>query len=106
MAKPKKLPPIHPGELLAEDLRDMGMTKNRLAKALHVAPNRITEIVNGRRGITGETALRLARYFGTSPQYWMDLQKHYELQVANDKFESRIAKEIQPREPVAPKRGR
>jgi addiction module HigA family antidote len=97
MPKQKKLPPIHPGEILAEDLQDIGITKNQLAKELHVAPNRITAIVNGTRGISGETALRLARYFGTTPEYWMNLQKHYELNVAQDEFEARILKEIQPR---------
>jgi len=101
MPRQKRLPPIHPGELLAEDLRDIGLTKNQLAKALHVAPNRITAIVNGTRGITGETALRLARYFGTSPQYWMNLQKHYELEVAQDAFEAAIAKQVRPRQSEA-----
>ena len=98
MPRQKRLPPIHPGELLAEDLRDIGLTKNQLAKALHVAPNRITAIVSGTRGITGETALRLARYFGTSPQYWMNLQKHYELEVAQDAFEAAIVKQVRPRQ--------
>jgi addiction module HigA family antidote len=97
MPKQKKLPPIHPGEILAEDLQDIGLTKNQLAKALHVAPNRITAIVNGTRGISGETALRLARYFGTTPEYWMNLQTHYELNVAEDEFEATIRKQIQPR---------
>ena len=97
MPKQKKLPPIHPGEILAEDLQEIGLTKNQLAKALHVAPNRITAIVNGTRGISGETALRLARYFGTTPEYWMNLQKHYELHVAEDEFEATIRKQIQPR---------
>lgn len=101
MPKQKKLPPIHPGEILAEDLQDIGITKNQLAKALHVAPNRITAIVNGTRGISGETALRLARYFGTTPEYWMNLQKHYELNVAQDEFEAKIRKEIRPRQSEA-----
>lgn len=81
-------------------MRDIGLTKNQLAKALHVASNRITVIVNGTRGISGETALRLARYFGTTPQYWMNLQKQYEIEVAQEKFESRIVTEIEPREIV------
>ena len=97
----KKLPPIHPGEHLKEFLDDFGLTMNQLAKALHVSPNRITAIIHGERGITGETALRLARYFGTSPQMWLNLQKHYELEVAQDEFAARIAKEVQPREPRA-----
>ena len=71
---PKKLPPIHPGEHLKEFMDDFGLTMNQLAKALHVSPNRITAIVHGTRGITAETAMRLARYFGTSVQMWMNLQ--------------------------------
>src|SRR5450759_3793986 len=94
---PKKLPPIHPGEHLKEFMDDFGLTMNQLAKALHVPPNRITAIVNGTRGITAETALRLARYFDTSPQYWMNMQAHYDLEVTRDKFEAAVLKEIQPR---------
>ena len=98
---PKRLPPIHPGEHLKEFLDDFGLTMNQLAKALHVSPNRVTAIIHGTRGITGETALRLSRYFGTTPQFWLNLQKHYELQVAQDEFEARIRKEVQPRESAA-----
>jgi len=98
---PKKLPPLHPGEHLKEFVDDFGLTMNQLAKALHVSPNRVTAIIHGERGITGETALRLARYIGTSPEFWLNLQKHYELQVAQDEFEARIRKEVQPREPAA-----
>ena len=77
---PKKLPPIHPGEYLKEEfMADFGLTMNQLAKALHVPSNRITAIVNGTRGITAETALRLSRYFGNSPQFWMNMQAHYNL---------------------------
>ena len=94
---PKKLPPIHPGEHLKEFMDDFGLTMNQLAKALHVSPNRITAIVHGTRGITAETAMRLARYFGTSVQMWMNLQSRYEMDVAQDEFETRILKEIQPR---------
>jgi addiction module HigA family antidote len=94
---PKKLPPIHPGEHLKEFMDDFGLTMNQLAKALHVPANRITAIVNGTRGITAETALRLARYFGTSAQMWINMQAHYDLQVARDKFETALLKEIQPR---------
>ena len=98
---PKKLPPIHPGEHLKEFVDDFGLTTNQLAKALHVSPNRIAAIVHGECGITGETALRLSRYFGTTPEFWLNLQKQYELQVALDEFEARIRKEVQPRESVA-----
>jgi addiction module HigA family antidote len=98
---PKRLPPIHPGEHVKEFMEDFDLTMNQLAKALHVAPNRITAIVKGTRGITGETALRLARYFGTSSEMWMNLQKRYELEVAQDEFERRIENEIQPHERAA-----
>ena len=94
---PKKLRPIHPGEDLKEIMADHGLSMNQLAKALHVPANRITAIVNGTRGITGETALRLARYFGTSPQCWMNLQGHYDLEVARDEFEAAIRKSVKPR---------
>jgi addiction module HigA family antidote len=75
---PKRPPPIHPGEHLKEFIDDYDLTMNQLAKALHVSPNRITAIVPGARGITAETAMRLARYFGTSVRMWMNLQAHYE----------------------------
>ena len=92
----KRLPPIHPGEHLKEFLDDFGLTKNKLAKALHVPPNRVTAIINGTRGITAETAMRLARYFGTSVQMWMNMQAHYEMEVARDEFEAAIRREIHP----------
>jgi addiction module HigA family antidote len=98
---PKRLPAIHPGEHLKEFVDDFGLSMNQLAKALHVSPNRVTAIIHGARGITGETALRLSRYFGTTPEFWLNLQKHYELQVAQDEFEARIRKEVQPHEPAA-----
>jgi addiction module HigA family antidote len=82
--KRKTFPPVHPGAILAEDLEDAGISMNKLAQAIHVPMNRISAIVNGRRGITGDTALRLARYWGTTPEYWMNLQSHYELEVAKD----------------------
>ena len=97
----KKLPPIHPGEILADELQELGLTMNQFAKALHVPPNRITAIIKGTRGITAETALRLARYFGTSVEMWMNLQAHYEIEVARDEFEAVIRKEVKPRDSVA-----
>ena len=97
MPAEKKLPPIHPGEILADELKEIGLTKNQFAKALHVPANRITAIVNGTRGITGETALRLARYFGTSSEMWINLQARYDLEVARDAFEKAIQREIKPR---------
>ncbi len=98
MSPPKKLPPIHPGEILLEEfLKPLGMTMNKLAAALHVPANRVTQIVEGRRSITGETALRLARYFGTSAEFWLGIQKDYDLQVARDEFEAEVERQVQPR---------
>lgn len=79
----KTLDPIPPGEILMEDfMRPLGLSINALARALHVPPNRIGGIVNGRRAISADTALRLGKYFGTSPEVWLDLQSDYELRVA------------------------
>ena len=81
--KDKALNPVHPGEVLMEDfLKPMGITQYRLAKDIHVLPRRVNEIVLGKRGITADTALRLARYFGTTPQVWLNLQTQYELDRA------------------------
>ena len=96
MPKAKKLSPIHPGRLLAEDLQDLGVSISHAARALRVPVNRITEIVSGKRGITADTALRLARYFGTSAQYWLNLQTRYDLQVAQDAAGERIEREVLP----------
>jgi antitoxin HigA-1 len=74
-----KLPPVHPGEILRETLHDLGLSMNQLAQEIHVPANRISASVAGRRSITGETALRLARYFATSPAYWMNLQRQEDL---------------------------
>jgi addiction module HigA family antidote len=98
---PKRLPPVHPGEHVKEFMDDFGLTMNQLAKALHVPPNRITAIIKGTRGISAETAMRLARYFGTSVQMWMNLQARYEMEVARDAFDATIRKEVKPRESVA-----
>jgi addiction module HigA family antidote len=94
----KKLRPIHPGEILREDLQDIGISLNQLARDLRVPMNRISAIVNGKRSITGDTAMRLARYFGTSAQYWMNLQAVYDLQVAERDFAARVAREVLPRQ--------
>ena len=77
--------PIHPGEHLAEELKELGMSAAALARHLKVPTNRITEILNGRRAVTGDTALRLAHFFGTSPEFWLNLQKLYELRLAEQK---------------------
>ena len=74
--------PIHPGEILADELAELGLTSAELARTLGVPTNRITQIVAGKRNITADTALRLGRYFGTSPDFWMNLQKTYELDLA------------------------
>jgi len=76
---------IHPGEHLAEELEALGMSASELARQLKVPTNRITEIVNGQRAITGDTALRLGHFFGTSPQFWLNLQSLYELRLAEQK---------------------
>ena len=81
---------IHPGEHLAEELKELGMSAAALARHLAVPTNRITEILNGRRAITGDTALRLAHFFGTSPEFWLNLQKIYELRLAEEKVGSDI----------------
>ena len=91
--------PVHPGEILEEEfLKPLGITKYRLAKELHVPAQRIGDIVNGKRAITAETALRLARYFKTTADFWLGLQMHYELQCAEDVNEKQINKEIKPRD--------
>jgi len=95
--KRRKLDPLHPGEVLQKEfLEPMGLSQNKLAMALHVPARRINEIVLGKRGITADTALRLARYFGVSPQFWLGLQMDYELDVAQDSLDTRIAAEIMP----------
>ena len=102
MSRVKKLPPIHPGEILLEEfIKPFGMSMNKLADELHVPANRITHIVDGRRSVTGETALRLARYFGTSPEFWLGMQKDYDLQVAQDRFETEVRREVRPRNKAA-----
>jgi antitoxin HigA-1 len=76
---------IHPGEHLAEQLEELGMSAAALARQLKVPTNRVTEILNGRRAVTGDTALRLGHFFGTSPEFWLNLQKLYELRLAEQK---------------------
>lgn len=96
MKKVRKLPPIHPGEILKDELDELGLSANAMALALRIPANRLTEIINGKRGISADTAMRLARYFGTSAQMWMNLQSHYELEVAEHDLAERIAREVQP----------
>jgi addiction module HigA family antidote len=90
-----RLPPIHPGEVLLEDfMRPLGLTQYRVAKDIGVSPLRISQIVHGKRSITADTALRLARYFGTSPTVWLRLQARYDLEVAEAKMAGRIEREV------------
>ena len=94
----KKIRPIHPGETLREDfLKPLKLSVNRLAMHLHVPVTRINEIVNCRRAITADTALRLARYFGTTPQFWINLQSNYDLEVAEDQLRTEIESQVHPR---------
>lgn len=91
----RDMPPVHPGEILLEDfLKPMGITQYRLAKSIGVSQRRIGEIVAGRRSITADTALRLAMFFGTDAQSWMNLQTHYDLAVAEEQLSDRLAKEV------------
>jgi addiction module HigA family antidote len=95
MAKSKRLDPVHPGEVLMEEfLKPMGLSQNRVALSIGVHPRRINEIVLGKRGITADTALRLAKFFGTSAELWLGLQKDYELDVAMDELGDRIEREV------------
>jgi addiction module HigA family antidote len=93
----EKLTPVHPGEVLLEEfLKPMGLSQNRLSLEIGVHPRRINEIVLGKRRITADTALRLARFFGTSPQFWMGLQNDYDLDVAADALGNRLEVEVRP----------
>ncbi len=92
-----RLPPIHPGEVLQDVLKEAGLTAHALALALRVPANRIGGIIAGERGITADTALRLARYFGTSAQMWVNLQAKYDLAAAEDSLSGRIEREVLPR---------
>src|ERR1035441_8221083 len=96
MAQRRKLPPIPPGELLRDELNEIRGSLDELARALRVAMNRISAIVNGKRAITVERAMRLARYFGTSPQYWLNLQNACDLEIAAQQIRPRIEREVLP----------
>ncbi len=99
----EKSPPIHPGEVLLEDfMQSLGLTQYRVAKDIGVSPLRISQIVHGKRAITADTALRLARYFGTSAAVWLRLQARYDLEVAEVKTSERIMREVKvfAREPM------
>lgn len=93
-------PPIHPGEHLRIDLEELGMSQRQLARAIAVPPNRIGSIIKGERSITADTALRLARWMNTTPEYWLNLQRNYDLKVAQMEIGERITEEITPLQPV------
>ena len=91
----RKLNPVHPGEVLSEEfLKPLAISQNRIARDIKVAPRRINEIVLGKRRITADTALRLAIYFRTTPQFWLNLQSSYDLDVERDHVGNRITKEV------------
>ncbi|MGD8761475.1 MAG: HigA family addiction module antitoxin [Desulfobacteraceae bacterium] len=93
--KNKKLLPIHPGEILIEEfLKPMGISQYRLARDISVPPRRINEIVHGKRSITADTALRLGRFFEISPQFWLNLQNRFDLEVTEDSLADRLEKEV------------
>jgi addiction module HigA family antidote len=93
--------PVHPGEVLRDKLEVLAMSARALAEALNVPGNRITAILKGQRGITADTSLRLARYLGTTPEFWLNLQKLYELRVAQVEAGEQIEKTIRPRKVAA-----
>lgn len=91
----RDIPPIHPGEILLEEfLKPMEISQYRLAKDISVDPRRVNEIVHGQRAISADTALRFGRYFGTSPQFWLNLQSHYDLEVLDMEIGDRIENEV------------
>ena len=99
MPKSRRLPPVHPGEILREDLMaPLGLSINGLARDLRVPVTRMSEIVNARRSITADTALRLARYFSTTAEFWVNLQSAYDLDVATRASAKRIKRDVHPRQ--------
>ena len=98
MAKSRRLPPLHPGKILREDLMaPLGLSINKVSRDLRVPVTRMSEIVNGRRSITADTALRLARYFSTTPEFWVNLQSAYDLDVATRASAEQIKRDVHPR---------
>ena len=98
----RSLPNVHPGEVLLEEfLKPLNLSQNRLARELSVPPRRINEIVLGKRAVTPDTALRLARYFGTSERFWLGLQADFDLEEAKLNLANRIEREVRPRETTA-----
>jgi len=102
MAREKRLPPIHPGEILLEEfLKPLDMSMNQLAIELRVPASRINAIVEGERSISADTALRLGHYFGMSPEFWINLQATYDLRIARRELEEQIRRDIRPRKSAA-----
>lgn len=100
--KAKKLPPVHPGQILLEDfMRPLGITQNQLGRDLGISPRRINEIVHGKRRVTADTALRLARHIGTTAKFWLNLQAQYDLALAADELAGRLEQEVKVREQAA-----
>jgi addiction module HigA family antidote len=102
MMTTQKLPPVHPGEILLQEyLKPLGISQNKLGRDLNVPAQRINDIVRGQRAVTVDTALRLARYFHTSPQFWLNLQARYDLEIAQEtRLVERVIKEVREREAV------
>lgn len=99
----KKLPPVHPGEVLLEDfMKPLGLSQYRVAMDIGVAPLRISQIVHGKRAISADTALRLARYFGTTAGIWLRLQARYDLEIAQEKLGNKIEREVKVLKPASP----
>ena len=95
--KKKKIAPVHPGEILFHDFMEpLGLTQFALAKAIGVTPMRVSQIVRSQRAITADTALRLSRYFGTRPGWWLDLQTHYDLETVAEELQTRITRVVKP----------
>ncbi len=95
-------PTIHPGEILMEELAELGVTPTELSRQINVPPNRVTQIIHGRRSVTGDTALRLGHWFGTSAQFWLNLQSAYDIRVADEKAGQEIARlPTRPAGPIA-----
>ena len=93
--------PVHPGEVLRDEIDMLDMSAKALAQEVDVPPNRITAILNGQRGVTADTALRLSRYLGTTPEFWLDLQKSFELRIAEMEAGESIKKHVKPRSEAA-----
>jgi len=94
---PRKTSPLHPGEILYEEfMKPLGIGQSRLGRDLGVSPRRINEIIHAKRAITADTALRLGRYFGMSPEFWLGLQSDYELDMARDKLAKKMEKQVKP----------